>query len=190
MLPMEIVVVLAKQSVDSSGLGLTGPCSRLSYWPVRRCLYQHVHKVTYDAHSSTSLPLVDGISFALQAFLFLVLGTFADFGKWRPYILIVATVITIAVSFAWLGVTDPSQWQTGIGLYIVGLVGYQTSLTFWTAAFPGLARNLPEVRESKEKLEMTPPETTPEEHHLLDVLTRNRVANVSMSLVISELLLC
>jgi MFS-type transporter involved in bile tolerance (Atg22 family) len=122
--------------------------------------------------------LPDGISFAIQAFIFLVLGTFADFGHWRPYILTVSTIITIAVSFAWLGVEEAYKWKIGIGLYIVGLVGYQTSLTFWTAAFPGLARNLPEVRESRAKLEKTPPETTPEQHHLLDVITRNRVSNV------------
>lgn len=29
-----------------------------------------------------------------------------------------------------------------------GLITYQGSLTFWTAAFPGLARNLPEIQES------------------------------------------
>lgn len=96
--------------------------------------------------------------------------------------MIVSTIITIAISFGWLGVESADKWPIAIGLYIVGLVGYQTSLTFWTAAFPGLARNLPEVRESRAKLEMTPPETTPEEHHLLDVITRNRVSNVSCAL--------
>jgi hypothetical protein len=126
--------------------------------------------------------LANGISFALQAFLFLVIGTFADFGTWRPYILIVSTIISVAVSFAWLGVESADKWQTAIGLYIIGLIFYQLSLTFWTAAFPGLARNLPEVRESRAKLETSPPQTTPLEHHLLDVKTRNRVANVSASL--------
>jgi hypothetical protein len=52
-------------------------------------------------------------------------------------------------------------------LYILGLISYQGALTceyrrtdkseanlsVWTAAFPGLARDLPEVKESEEKLE-------------------------------------
>lgn len=47
-----------------------------------------------------------------------------------------------------------NRWQIGTGLYIVGLIGYQFSLTFWTAAFPGLARDLPVIKESEEKLKM------------------------------------
>jgi hypothetical protein len=46
----------------------------------------------------------------------------------------------------------PIRWQIGTALYILGLIGYQGSLTFWTAAFPGLARDLPEIQESEEKL--------------------------------------
>jgi hypothetical protein len=44
------------------------------------------------------------------------------------------------------------RWQAGTALYIMGLIGYQGALTFWTAAFPGLARDLPELKESEEKL--------------------------------------
>ncbi|WRT69347.1 uncharacterized protein IL334_006331 [Kwoniella shivajii] len=40
----------------------------------------------------------------------------------------------------------------GTALYILGLIGYQGALTFWTAAFPGLARDLPEIKESEERL--------------------------------------
>lgn len=96
--------------------------------------------------------LCNGISFAVQAVLFLAIGSFADYGKNRPYILIVSTVIAIAVSFAWLGVTQPDQWQIAIGLYIVGLITYQLCLSYWTAAFPGLARDLPHMREARQKL--------------------------------------
>lgn len=45
-----------------------------------------------------------------------------------------------------------NRWQIGTALYILGLISYQCALTFWTAAFPGLARDLPEVKESEEKL--------------------------------------
>lgn len=96
--------------------------------------------------------LCNGISFAIQAVLFLAIGSFADYGKNRPYILIASTVVAIAVSFAWLGVTQPEQWQTGIGLYMVGLITYQLCLSYWTAAFPGLARDLPHMRAARQKL--------------------------------------
>lgn len=96
--------------------------------------------------------LCNGISFAIQAVLFLVIGSFADYGRNRPYILIVSTVVAIAVSFAWLGVTQPEQWQVAIGLYMVGLITYQLCLSYWTAAFPGLARDLPHMRQARQKL--------------------------------------
>jgi Vacuole effluxer Atg22 like len=69
---------------------------------------------------SSILLLSNGISFSIQVVLFLVLGSFADFGTWRPSILIVLTVIGVAVGFAWLGVHTPDKWQYGAGLYIVG----------------------------------------------------------------------
>ena len=78
----------------------------------------------------------------------LLVGSFADYGTWRPFITIGFTLLAWGVSFGWLGVEDPSKWQSGTALYILGLIGYQCALTFWTAAFPGLARDLPEIKES------------------------------------------
>ncbi|KAG7571295.1 hypothetical protein FFLO_00807 [Filobasidium floriforme] len=126
---------------------------------------------------NSTVLITNGLSFAIQAALFLVIGSFADYGRWRPYITIVFTILTWAVSFAWLGVQSPEKWQIGTGLYIVGLIGYQFSLTFWTAAFPGLARDLPELKESEEKLKTG--ETDQKSHDELDMLARNRLSNVS-----------
>ena len=64
--------------------------------------------------------LSNGISFSIQAALFLAIGSYADYGTWRPYILIVATVIGIAVGFVWLGIHTPERWEYAAGLYIVG----------------------------------------------------------------------
>ncbi|CAJ2511883.1 Uu.00g075080.m01.CDS01 [Anthostomella pinea] len=55
--------------------------------------------------------------------------------------------MAFGIGFAWLGVHDPSKWQVAAGLYIVGLICYQLTLTYWTAAFPALARNTPRIRE-------------------------------------------
>jgi len=92
--------------------------------------------------------LSNGISFAIQIVVFLILGAFADFGTWRPTILIGLSIVAYAIGFAWLGVHTPGKtsgssirgkasncgidkWLTGLGLYVVGLIAYQTTLTFW-----------------------------------------------------------
>ena len=53
--------------------------------------------------------LSNGISFAIQIVVFLVIGSFADFGNWRPNILIVLSIIAYAIGFGWLGVQTADQ---------------------------------------------------------------------------------
>ncbi|KAJ5907655.1 hypothetical protein N7495_000337 [Penicillium taxi] len=121
--------------------------------------------------------LCNGISFAIQIFVFLVIGSFADFGYWRPNILIGLSIIAYAIGFGWLGVHDAGKWRIGVGLYIVGLIAYQTTLTFWTAAFPGLARN---TAEMKDKADAYAAGTiTREEYDHADTMVRSRLANIS-----------
>ncbi|ORX41263.1 protein-vacuolar targeting-related protein [Kockovaella imperatae] len=141
----------------------SGACSLTAYGQVR---------------SINSIVLIsNGLSFAIQAVIFLFVGSFADYGIWRPWITTVFTVLGWAVSFAWLGVEQPSQWQAGTALYIIGLISYQGALTFWTAAFPGLARDLPEVKASEEALQRG--EVDRKTHDDVDMLARNRLADVS-----------
>ncbi|EST05261.1 Autophagy-related protein 22-like protein [Kalmanozyma brasiliensis GHG001] len=96
--------------------------------------------------------LSNGISFAIQAALFIAIGSTADYGKNRPLILIVSTALSIGLSLGWLGVTTPEKWQVATGMYMVGLIAYQLCQTYWTAAFPGLARDLPHMREARQRL--------------------------------------
>ncbi|KAF7374520.1 Autophagy-related protein [Mycena sanguinolenta] len=124
--------------------------------------------------------MTNGISFAIQAVLLLTIGAWADYGTSRPNITIFFTILAVAVSFAWLGVEDPDQWRSGVALYILGLITYQCSLTFWTAAFPGLARDLPEVQESL--AEVKSGRKTIEEHTLFTSLSRNRISNMSFAI--------
>jgi len=79
--------------------------------------------------------LANGISFAIQIVIFLVLGSYADFGSWRPYILMGLSLVAYGIGFGWLGVHTPDKWLTGLGLYIVGLIAYQTTLTFWVCRY-------------------------------------------------------
>lgn len=78
--------------------------------------------------SNSIVLLANGISFAIQVLVFLIVGSYADFGTWRPTILLVSSCVAYGVGFGWLGVKQASKWREGVGLYMIGLIAYQTSL--------------------------------------------------------------
>jgi MFS-type transporter involved in bile tolerance (Atg22 family) len=121
--------------------------------------------------------LSNGISFAIQCVLFLAIGSYADFGNFRPWILIFWTLIAFGIGFGWLAIHEPDQWFAATWMYVFGLVAYQMSLTFWTAAFPRLARNTPELRDKAEDL--VSGVITREKYDLIDSMIRNRLQNVA-----------
>ncbi|KAH6605286.1 hypothetical protein Trco_006993 [Trichoderma cornu-damae] len=121
--------------------------------------------------------LANGISFALQAVLFLVIGAYADFGTGRRWILIVWSIIAYGIGFGWLGVHDAEKWKIATALYIVGLIAYQLTLTYWTAAFPSLARNTTKLKDSRLAYESG--DITLEELDRRDEMERSRLSNVS-----------
>ncbi|KAL7928029.1 putative autophagy protein [Trichoderma chlorosporum] len=129
-----------------------------------------------DRSVNSIVLLSNGISFAIQVVVFLTVGSFADFGNWRPYVLIIHSLIAYAVGFGWLGIHDVSKWQAGVGLYIVGLIAYQVTYTFWNAAFPGLARNTPEVKEKADAY--IAGTITRDDYDFAESLMRSRLANV------------
>lgn len=121
--------------------------------------------------------LSNGISFAIQVVVFLIIGSFADFGNWRPAILIVLSIIAYAIGFGWLGVHTEDKWHAGVGLYMVGLIAYQTTLTFWTAAFPGLARNTTAMKEMADAYAAG--NITREQYNYADTMKRSQLSNVA-----------
>ena len=46
--------------------------------------------------------LSNGISFAIQSVLFLIIGAYADFGTFRPRILIAISIVSWGIGFGWL----------------------------------------------------------------------------------------
>ncbi|KAI9796990.1 MAG: hypothetical protein M1835_002513 [Candelina submexicana] len=121
--------------------------------------------------------LSNGISFAIQIVVFLIIGSYADFGQWRPNILIVLSILAFGIGFGWLGVHTPEKWEVATGMYIIGLIAYQTTLTFWTAAFPGLARNTLHLRQKAEQCaEGT---ITRDEYDFADSMKRNELSNTA-----------
>ncbi|KAL8715075.1 MAG: hypothetical protein Q9220_001032 [cf. Caloplaca sp. 1 TL-2023] len=121
--------------------------------------------------------LANGISFAIQVVIFLIVGSYADFGSSRPNILIVLSTVAFGIGFGWLGVHTANKWEIAAGMYIVGLIAYQTTLTFWTAAFPGLARNTPELRVKAEQY--NDGTISREEYDFVDMMQRSRLANMA-----------
>lgn len=57
------------------------------------------------------------------------------------------------------------------------VIAYQTTLTFWTAAFPGLARNTPQLRAKAE--EYADGTITREDYDHADMMQRSRLANMA-----------
>lgn len=121
--------------------------------------------------------LSNGISFAIQVVLFLILGSLADYGTWRPWILIFWSIVAFGLGFGWLGVHSEDKWPTATGLYMIGLIAYQMCFTFWFAAFPGLARNTPEMREKAREYENG--EIDRDAYDFEDMMQRNRISNVA-----------
>lgn len=60
---------------------------------------------------------------------------------------------------------------------ILVVIAYQTTLTFWTAAFPGLARNTPQLRVKAE--EYAAGAITRDEYDYVDTLQRSRLFNMA-----------
>ncbi|EME77357.1 uncharacterized protein MYCFIDRAFT_191492 [Pseudocercospora fijiensis CIRAD86] len=154
----------------------------------RNLVYQHAeaiggkdNTIVYFAGANRTINsvvlLCNGISFAIQIVVFLILGSYADFGTFRPNILIVLSLIAWGIGFGWLGVHTADDWQIGLGLYIVGLIAYQLCLTYWTAAFPGLARNTRELRNKAQEYENG--QITREQYDHADSMKRNELSNVA-----------
>lgn len=89
---------------------------------------------------SAMMLYVQAISFSIQFILFTTFGSLADYGKWNRYILLIATVIgcvTQIVPVAFLN-DDGSSWNAMLGIMVLALISYGTSLVFYAAAFPTL----------------------------------------------------
>ncbi|ORX36955.1 putative autophagy protein [Kockovaella imperatae] len=120
---------------------------------------------------------ISGILFAVQAFILLFIGPFADYGRWRGYILTVAQVILWIMQFSLVGIHKPSQWQIANGIYIVGSLAANISVAFYQATFPALVRDLPKIIQSENEVRQGL--KSPEEHERLDQYERAQLYNMS-----------
>ncbi|BEI96356.1 hypothetical protein CcaverHIS631_0113050 [Cutaneotrichosporon cavernicola] len=140
----------------------------------------HLHMFGAERSTHSIVLITNAISFGLQAAVFLILGSMADYGSWRPHIVTIATVIGWGACFGWLGVMSPPRWRIGTILYVGGIMAYHVALTFWTAAFLALARDHPEMQDNEKRLASG--EISKVEFEHCDMLARNNLAHVSFAL--------
>ena len=96
-----------------------------------------LHFAGRDRTINSIVLLSNGISFAIQIVIFLIIGSYAgmhrcsgnqeerpltliDFGRSRPNILIVLSILAFAIGFGWLGIHTANKWEVATGMYIVG----------------------------------------------------------------------
>ena len=60
---------------------------------------------------------------------------------------------------------------------VASVIAYQSTLTFWTAAFPGLARNTPQLRAKAE--EYNAGTISRDEYDFADMMQRSRLSNMA-----------
>lgn len=131
---------------------------------------------------------LSGILFAVQLVVLLIIGPYADYGTWRPWILIAWTVIGIASSFAFFGLTHADQWALASGFYVVSNLALNITGSFYQAPFPMLVRDMPKLIESERQvIEGT---KSPEDHAMLDMLERSKLSNISLMFSAIGSMLC
>ncbi|GAA5801339.1 autophagy-related protein 22-like protein [Helicostylum pulchrum] len=119
---------------------------------------------------------VQAIAFSIQFLLFTTFGSLADYGQWNRYILLISTVI--GCIFQALPIVlvndDGTNWNIMMGIMVIALISYGTTLVFYSAAFPNLSDNLPVVRQA-----MSDPTLSFEEKDAVKEKWRNHVSAVS-----------
>jgi len=120
---------------------------------------------------------VSGISFAAQLLVFLLLGSFSDYGQAGRWVLFGSTFLSCLIGLCWITVRRADQWQAALALFVIGGIAYNLAFSFFVAAHSKVARDLPEAHESEEKvLEGL---RTPAEHVKVDEKLRGMVGSMS-----------
>lgn len=118
-----------------------------------------------------------GLTFLCQAFLFVGVGSMADYGNWNPWVVRAFSLLCWAFEFGFLGVTKANQWRIAMALYILSSITFWASYIFFNAIFPKLSHDLPEVHTAlKEYRDGT---ITEREYEERCSMTRSKVMNMS-----------
>ena len=153
-----------------------------------------------DRYSVASYFLnLNGIQFAVQFIALLFIGPYADYGTWRPWLLIcrstvlgrngspctdlsrlepVFECVTYISCFALAALSSPSQWLASTAIHTMGGLALNIANTYYYALLPVMATSLPEIIESERKVFQG--EKTPEHHQQYNSLTRAKVSQLHL----------
>ena len=130
-----------------------------------------------------------------MSLIFTTIGSAADYGTVGRWVLLILTVISWIGQYASISLTsedlwstfclypdlrppsEPSRWGAAMALYMIGYITYGTTLVFYTASFPRLARNTPRARKLRDMYQAG--EITVEEYEVEESLEKNRISNIS-----------
>ncbi|ORX35535.1 putative autophagy protein [Kockovaella imperatae] len=124
---------------------------------------------------NTAILDINGALSAAGLAVMFILGPYADYGSWKPWILIVAIIVTWGCCFGALAIKHVDQWAAANVIWAIGGLSTTVVAIFYQATFPGLARDLPKVIQSEE--DVLNGLKTPEEHEKLDSMERAQLYN-------------
>lgn len=105
--------------------------------------------------------------------IFVWLGSAADYGSFGRWLLLVLTIICWVFQYGMLAIRNPSQWPTAMAMYVISYIAYGSTLVFYAAVFPRLARYMQHVRQAREDLKEGRIEQS--EYDTIESLERNHI---------------
>jgi hypothetical protein len=76
-----------------------------------------------------------------------------------------------------MGITNASQWQSAIVVYLLGYISYGVTLVFYASIFPRLARNTQKTKDARAQFDRG--EISVETMEESEMLERNRLSTIS-----------
>lgn len=108
--------------------------------------------------------------------VFIWLGSAADYGSFGRWLLLALTVVCWGSQYGMMAITSPNQWHTAMAMYVISYIAYGTTLVFYAAVFPRLARYMPHVRKAREDLREG--KIDQKEYDTIESLERNHIRYV------------
>ncbi|KAI9467380.1 MFS general substrate transporter [Lactarius psammicola] len=127
---------------------------------------------------SSIVLVANGVSFAIMALVFMVIGPAADYRMFGRWLLLISTAICWAAQFASMSLTSPSRWGAAMALYMVSFISRNIVIAFLAAPFPQLARNTSHSRELRKRHERG--ELSVEAYEKEKSIEKSRISSVSM----------
>ncbi|KAJ0426052.1 hypothetical protein BJY00DRAFT_272816 [Aspergillus carlsbadensis] len=127
---------------------------------------------------SSVVLIANGLSFTIMTILFIWLGSAADYGSFGRWLLLALTITCWALQYGMLGIREPSQWPAAMTMYIASYVTYGSTLVFYAAVFPKLARFREHVRKAREE-DLREGRISRGVYDGVESLEKNHISNIS-----------